>query len=216
MYNIPHFKAADENEVRAFMQAHPFVTLCGCDKQGQPVATHIPVLIEERHGRLFLGGHVMRKQQHTLAFEQNPGVLVIFSGANAYISASWYQSKAVASTWNYQAVHARGMLHWKDDAFLYNLLTKLTAHFEADPQSPSLVPHMGETYMRDMMKAIAGFEVEVHNIEHVFKLSQNHPEHNYGNIITHLQQGDASQQAVAAAMQANHDNVFPVSTVNKK
>ncbi len=31
MYNIPHFKAKDHQEVLDFMQANPFVTICGVD-----------------------------------------------------------------------------------------------------------------------------------------------------------------------------------------
>ena len=65
MYNVPHFKTADNQEITAFMHAHPFIILCGTDAERKPVATHIPVLIEERDGRLFLLAHAMRKQEHT-------------------------------------------------------------------------------------------------------------------------------------------------------
>jgi transcriptional regulator len=46
MYNIPYFKAEDFKELIEFMHAHPFIMLCGCDENNNPVATHIPVLIE--------------------------------------------------------------------------------------------------------------------------------------------------------------------------
>ncbi|MFX9604659.1 FMN-binding negative transcriptional regulator, partial [Acinetobacter baumannii] len=67
MYNLPHFKAQNEQDVLSFMKAHPFITLCGVDENSKPVATHIPVLIEERNNKLVLVGHVMQKQKHTLA-----------------------------------------------------------------------------------------------------------------------------------------------------
>jgi len=130
LYNIPHFKAADEKEVMQFMEAHPFITLCGCDANGKPVATHIPVLIEKRNDALFLKAHVMRNQAHTKAFEQNNNVLAIFSGADTYVSASWYKDKQVASTWNYQAVHASGRISFMDESFLLQLLVELTQKFE--------------------------------------------------------------------------------------
>src|SRR5580704_18498450 len=98
MYNIPYFKASDEKDVMAFMQSHPFVVLCGSDKNGKPVATHIPVLFEERGGKLFLLGHSMRKQSHTLAFAENAKVLAIFFGPHTYVSASWYENEKTAST----------------------------------------------------------------------------------------------------------------------
>jgi len=208
MYNIPYFKAEDKKEVISFMQAHPFIILCGCDKQGQPVATHVPVLIEEREGNIFLQAHVMRKQKHTMAFEENPNVLAIFSGAHAYVSASWYENKTVASTWNYQAVHAKGILHWKNEDFMHALLTKLTESFEADAQSPSLVAKMDKVYVRDMMKAITAFEIEITAIEHVFKLSQNRDKKSYEHIIEHLKDGDEDAKTIAATMKENKDNVF--------
>jgi transcriptional regulator len=209
MYDIPYFKAANYNEVLAFMHAHPFITLCGCDADKNPVATHIPVFIEERDEKIFLRAHVMRKQKHTVAFEQNPNVLAIFTGAHTYVSASWYEQEATASTWNYQAVHAKGVLHWRDESFLHALLTKLTEKFENNPHSPSLVPKLDKDYVSNMMKAIVAFEIEITSIEHVFKLSQNRNEKSYENIVRHLQQGDEDAKVVAAIMKERQDKVFP-------
>jgi predicted FMN-binding regulatory protein PaiB len=69
MYNISYFKAADGDELLLFMQAHPFVTICGISEDGTPAASHIPVLIENRAGKIFLLAHIMRKQDHTNAFK---------------------------------------------------------------------------------------------------------------------------------------------------
>lgn len=190
MYNLPHFKANNNAALIAFMQAHSFITLCGIDENGKPVATHIPVLLIQKEDKLFLQGHLMRKQNHTTAFENNSNVLAIFSGPNAYISASNYTQKNVASTWNYQAVHASGIIHFKDDEFLYDLLVKLTHYFEQNPNSPSLVEKMDEKYVSNHIKAIVGIEIEVTDVEHTFKLSQNHSAENRNAVIEHLQKSD--------------------------
>lgn len=208
MYSLPHFKAGNQKEVIAFMHAHPFITLCGCDASNNPVATHVPVLFEERNEKLFLQAHVMRNQKHTIAFEHNNNVLVIFSGAHTYVSASWYSKQNTAGTWNYQAVHAKGILIYKDEHFLHDLLTRLTEHFENNPHSPALVSEMDEGYVKNLMKAIVAFEIEITSIEHVFKLSQNRDEKSYENIIEHLKQGDADAKNIAETMQQNHANVF--------
>jgi len=208
MYNLSHFKAGDEAEVTAFMHAHPFITLCGVDADGKPVATHIPVLLEQRNDRLFIQAHIMRKQDHTVAFEQNPHVLAIFSGAHTYVSASVYSNPQSASTWNYQAVHARGALRFLDDEGLHSLLTKLTDHFENNAHSPSLVGKMPDGYVTNMMKAIVAFEIEITSIEHVFKLSQNRDAKSYENIIHHLNQGDSEAKAVASTMAERKGHVF--------
>lgn len=208
MYNLPHFKASDYKEVLAFMQAHPFIILCGCDENNAPVATHIPALIEERDERIFLKAHVMRKQKHTLVFEQNPNVLAIFSGAHTYVSASWYEKKDIASTWNYQAIHAKGILRFQDENYLHNLLIQLTEKFENDANSPALVQHMPQDYVQRLMQSIVAFEIELTSVEHVFKLSQNRDKKSYENIIENLQEGSEEAKTIAATMQERQHKVF--------
>lgn len=78
MYNIPYYKAKDHQEVIDFMHANPFVTICGVDANGFPVATQVPVLLKIENDKIIISGHVMRKQDHTIAFELNNNVLVIF------------------------------------------------------------------------------------------------------------------------------------------
>ncbi|HEX4373076.1 MAG TPA: FMN-binding negative transcriptional regulator [Puia sp.] len=208
MYNIPYFKASDEKEVIDFMHNHPFIILCGADKNGKPAATHIPVLFEERDDKLFLIAHVMRKQSHTKAFEENANVLAIFYGPHTYVSASWYQDKTTASTWNYQAVHAHGILRFLNGERLHDLLTKLTEKFENNPHSPSLVQKMDKDYVARSMQAIIAFEIEITNVENVFKLSQNRDEKSYENIIEHLSSQDEDAKAVAETMKENASAVF--------
>ena len=176
MYHLKHFKAESYQEVLAFMKAHPFITLCGIDENNMPVATHLPIFLEERDGEVILLAHAMRKQSHTIAFSQNPHVLAIFSGEHAYISASWYNNKQVASTWNYKAVHAKGIIKFLDDKGLYDMLEKLTNYFEGTTESPAAVKHMDEKYIADNMKAIVAFEIVLTDIQHVFKVSQNKQE----------------------------------------
>ena len=52
MYDISHFKANNHQEVIDFMQANPFVTICGVDAKGFPVASHIPVLIKVENEKI--------------------------------------------------------------------------------------------------------------------------------------------------------------------
>ncbi len=208
MYNLPHFKTNDQKEVIEFMHAHPFVTLCGCDKNNEPVATHVPVLFEEKNDKIFLQAHVMRNQKHSIAFEYNRIVLAIFSGAHTYVSASWYEKKNIGSTWNYQSVHAKGILEFKDENFLHNLLTRLTEKFENNPHSPSLVSKLDNGYVSNMMKAIVAFEIEITSMEHVFKLSQNRDEKSYENIVERLKEGDDDAKQVALTMQERQEKVF--------
>ncbi|CAN5798251.1 protease synthase/sporulation negative transcriptional regulator PaiB [soil metagenome] len=209
MYNISYFKASDHKEVTDFMRQYPFVMLCGVSTEHKLFVTHVPVLFEERDDKLFLLAHVMRKQDHTKAFEANPNVLAVFSGAHTYVSASWYENKQSASTWNYQAVHARGILKFLDEKGLHEILTKLTETFEQNPDSPSLVHKMDDAYVSNMMKVIVAFEIEVTDLQHVFKLSQNRDEKSYNNIIEQLSNNDTDAKAIADTMQQRKSKVYP-------
>ncbi len=208
MYNIPYFKASSGKEVVDFMHHHPFIILCGVDGNQKPVATHIPVLIEERDDKLFLLAHVMKKQAHTDAFADNQNVLAIFYGPHTYVSASWYENKQSASTWNYQAVHASGILKFISEERLHEVLTKLTEKFEDNMHSPSLVQKMDRAYVEKMMQAIVAFEIEVVSVQHVFKLSQNRDEKSYENIVHLLSEQDGDAKAIAKSMKQNASSVF--------
>jgi len=200
MYNIPHFKAKDHQEVVDFMHANPFVTICGVDANGFPVATQVPVLLKIENDKIIISGHVMRKQDHTNAFENNNKVLVIFSGPSAFVSANWYTTKNMGSTWNYQSVQAKGNLEIKDEQHLYHLLEQLTLHFEKDPNSPTQVKNLSSDYMEQNMKAIYSFDIIVYDLQHVFKLSQNRDEASKANIHAELSNGTPACKHMAAAM----------------
>ena len=200
MYDISYFKAKDHEAVLDFMYANPFVTICGVDENGLPIAAQIPVLIKKLGDEIVISGHLMRKQDHTNAFEMNPNALVIFSAPSAFVSANWYTTKDMGSTWNYQTVHARGQLEIKDETHLRNLLTELTLHFEKDADAPTQVKNLSQEYMEQNMKAIYSFDIVVNDLQHVFKLSQNRDEASHANIQNELNKGDAACKYMAAAM----------------
>jgi len=209
MYDLPHHKEKDPAGILEFIRQHPFAMVIGVDADHQPAVTQVPMLVKERDGKLFLQAHVMRQTHHHKAFEHQPRVLAVFTGPHTYVSASWYVNKQIGSTWNYQAVHARGQLRFLESDQLLQLLKELTAHFENDAASPSLYEHLPAEYVQRMSKAIVGFEIEVTNIEHVYKLSQDRDEQSYQNIVDHLSAGDASARYIAEEMRKRKQSVFP-------
>jgi transcriptional regulator len=131
MYSFPYYKVADKEEVIAFMKAHPFITLLGTDKSGRIEATQVPVLVDVVDDKIYISGHIMRKTTHENALIENPDALIIFTGAHAYVSATYYTTNPYqGSTWNYIAIHARGKIRWMDEQGLINFMRKLTLHFE--------------------------------------------------------------------------------------
>lgn len=208
MYNLPYYKEKDAGVVSDFIKAHPFAMITGVDEQQRPVATQIPVLFSEREGNLYLRGHLMKGNDHHKAFLANKNVLVLFTGAHCYVSASWYSNPQMGSTWNYMTVHAKGELVFLDDSELPGLLAELTAHYEKQ-DSPASYQNIPDEYLGRMMKAIAAFEIKVTSMDHVFKLSQNRDKDSFDNILSKLSNGNADEQAVAAEMNKRKAQLFP-------
>lgn len=182
------------------MRAHPFVVLCGADTNGNPVATQVPVFIDEKDGEIFLTGHIMKNTDHHKAFEVNPKVLTLFTGPHSYVSASWYTEKRSASTWNYITVHARGEMKYTDHQALLDILKRTTDHFENNPHSPSNFDQLPQEYVEKLSNAIVAFEIKVEELDNVFKLSQNHSDINRESIVGHLRQGDEESKRIAEEM----------------
>lgn len=208
MYNLPCFQEKDQQRVLEFVKAHPFAFICGCDAEHKPVATQIPCFIEEKEGQLYLSGHIMKNTDHHKAFAQHPNVLAVFTGAHTYVSASWYSDPHTASTWNYMSVHAKGTMRFLDEAALMKVLKHTTNHFENNPHSPANFEQLPEDYVAKLAKAIVAFEVEVHSLENVFKLSQNRDKESYENIMQKLNDQDNNAKEIANEMNTRKEELF--------
>ena len=209
MYNLPYFKENEQEVVLQFMREHPFAFLSGVDAENKPVATQVPVFIDEKDGKLFLSGHIMRNNDHHKAFEQNPNVLAVFTGPHTYVSATWYDNPSQASTWNYMSVHAKGTIRFGNKEDLVAILKRLTLHYENNnPESSTVFDNLSPSYTEPLMKAIVAFEIELTSIENVFKLSQNRDEKSYDNIIAKLKQGDSDAKAIAEIMERRKSKLF--------
>lgn len=210
MYNLPYFKEGNQQVVLEFIHQHPFAFICGCDENDKPVATQIPVFIEERNGKLFLSGHMMKQTDHHKAFDKNPNVLCVFTGHHTYVSAIWYSNPNQASTWNYMSVHIKGQLKFLDEEALVEVLKKTSLHFEnGNEDSSTVYDNLPEDYRHRLIKAIVAFEVEVDSIDNVFKLSQNRDKESYQNIIEKLSELDGDGKTIADEMSKRINHVFP-------
>jgi transcriptional regulator len=199
MYKLPPFEEKDSEKVLEFMEAHSFVTLIGFDGF-YPVATQIPVIIHNTAEGIRLIGHVMIKTDHFNAFSKHENVMVLFTGPHAYISASVYEQPASASTWNYASVQAKGKLKFMDGVGTRAAIKQLTDRFE-NPHSPAAFSKMDDSYIEKHLKAIAGFEIVVEELNAVFKLSQNHSKSNREAIVKNLaESNEPGALAIAQAM----------------
>jgi transcriptional regulator len=210
MYPLTYFKEPDRQRLLDFMKAHPFVLLLGCSKKGMPVATHIPVLVEEHGQELWVYGHMMRNTDHHKALLENSNALIVFQGPHCYVSATWYSQQQMASTWNYMTVHVQGEIEFLPDEQFQALMKKFSLHFENEnPESAVIYDNLPEAFVQKMMPAITGFKLKAEKLDNVFKLSQNRDLQSYENIIQQLEKKDENSKRIAAEMKLRKFELFP-------
>jgi len=210
MYNLTYFKEKEKQTLVKFMEDNRFAFMTGSFLSGIQVATQIPVLLEERNGELYLQGHIMRNTDHHKAFVENPNALLVFTGPNCYVSASWYSNPQVGSTWNYMSVHVGGQVSFMANEELIQFMRKLTLKMEkGNKQSLTFIDNLPEQYVDKMMPAIVGFEIRAEKMENVFKLSQNRDEKSYLNIISKLEEQGGSSALIAEEMIKRKAELFP-------
>ena len=210
MYNLPYYKEKNPQVIREFIDQHPFAFLIGCDSGNNPVATQVPVFIEEENGRKILKGHIMKNTDHHKAFLHNNNVLVVFTGHHTYVSGTWYSNPNIASTWNYMSVQAKGIIRFLDDAGLEDVLRKTSLHFENyNQQSTTIFDNLPSEFKQKVIHAITAFEIEVTGMDNVFKLSQDRDAESYNNIKEKLKQQGEDGQMIAAEMEKRTKELFP-------
>jgi transcriptional regulator len=170
MYSPDYNQIENRAEVLEFMRANNFavvVTATG----GEPRASHLPVLIEERGEGLVIVAHMAKNNPQWEAFFDDE-VLVVFHGPHAYVSPRWYAEKERVPTWNYAAVHAYGKVTaFHDAGSKRTAVAKLVAHH--DPAWQADFDRLSPAYMEGMLNGIVAFEIPVTRLETRWKLSQN-------------------------------------------
>jgi len=210
MYNLPYHKENDPQIIKEFIARYPFAFLTGCDMENKPIATQVPVFIEEGDGKNILRGHIMKNTDHHQAFMHNNNVLVVFTGHHTYVSGTWYSNPYIPSTWNYMSVHAKGTIKFLGDNELKDVLRLTSLHFEKNnTQSTTIFDNLPDNFIQRAMPYIVGFEIEITGMDTVFKLSQDRDYESYKNIIAKLQQQDEAGKVIAAEMQSRIHQVFP-------
>lgn len=110
MNTNPAFRTATRDENLAFARERGFGILMVNGPDG-PIASHVPFLLNA--GGLTAELHLTRSNPIAQLGQTGP-VLIAVSGPDAYVSPDWYGSEDQVPTWNYVAVHLRGVLEPMD------------------------------------------------------------------------------------------------------
>lgn len=202
MYCPTQFEEQRPEVLQGLMAEHPLATIIRQGKDGL-VADHVPLLyVPAADGPGHLIGHVARANP---LWETAPDeeLLLIFQGAQTYISPNWYATKAdggkVVPTWNYVVAHVHATLTpmHEPDAVL-DVLTRLTARHEAAQPHPWQMSDAPAEFTHKLLAHIVGVRFEIRRMQGKWKVSQNQPAANRVSVAEGLMaQGEASAASMA-------------------
>ncbi len=204
MYIPPHFAVADPAVLHRIIREHPLGALVTQGEAGFD-ADHLPFEFDPAvgpHG--LLTAHVARANPLWQRCPTGTPVMVVFRGAEAFVSPSWYPSKHESHrqvpTWNYEVVHAHGTLTARDDErFVRGLVGRLTRRHEAAEPKPWKMSDSAPDYIDAMLRNIVGLEIAVTSLVGKSKLGQNKEERDRLGAAQAL--GERGHAELAARMQ---------------
>jgi transcriptional regulator len=199
MYLPQHFRQDDPALLLEVMQRYNFATLVSTVNDA-PFATHLPVLARLDGDAIHIEGHFARANPHWQALEAEPQALIIFHGPHTYISPTLYRDSNRVPTWNYIAVHARGLVRIRHEADAkLAMLDKLIE--QQEPAYQNQFEQIDDTLRTGLLNAIVAFDMQVQTLEGKFKLGQHRLAGDKPEMQSWHQQGDENQRALAQWMQ---------------
>jgi transcriptional regulator len=170
MRHTPRYLMTEPDEVKRLIRAHPWATFVS-PTSGGLVASHYPVLLDEAGDEIVIVSHFGRPDDelHELGRHE---ILVIVQGPHDYVSASWYPPGDLVPTWNHVTAHLYGTPEILSDDENYEMLDRLTDHFERHhPGGRRLADD--EPGTRRIARGTVGLRMRVDRFDARAKLSQN-------------------------------------------
>ena len=204
MYVPDAFQVDDPAALRQLMASYGFATLVSNSADGL-VASHVPVTYDPARGANgMLLAHFARANPHGPALD-GAAVLAIFSVPHGYVSPAWYATHPSVPTWNYAVVHVHGRARLvTDEARLREIVSRLVYQYESGRAAPWTMSGLSDPYLRGMLNAIVGIEIDVECIVGKHKLSQNRNAEDRSRVIAALGASEEAQDRQLAAYMARH------------
>jgi transcriptional regulator len=138
-----------------------------------PQASSLPFEALGGEGSKQLVFHIPRHVPQNRALEAGCRALVVFTGAQGYVSPSWYDEPD-APTWNFETVQVRGVPELLSEEETWDHLKRLNERHERDADNPFNLGEIEDTaYLDTMLAAINGFSIPMTDVTVRQKLSQN-------------------------------------------
>ena len=212
MYVPKHFEETDLAVLHQLIRSRSLGTWVAW-AGGKLVVNHLPFLIDASRGEFgTLVGHVARANPIWKAIVDPTPSVVVFQGADKYITPSWYPSKQetgkAVPTWNYVVVHAHGSPRViQDKEWLRAHVAELSDRHEHALPVPWKLTDSPAEYIETLLNAIVGIEIPLDSLHGKWKLGQNRTASDLAGVVEGLSAdgNDASlelAQLTAAAVKA--------------
>jgi transcriptional regulator len=205
MYCQPQFKQESLESQHGLIRAHPLGMLIVASPSGA-TADLLPFVLYADEGEYgVLRAHAPRANPVCGALLEGVECLVVFQGPDAYVSPSWYASKAethkVVPTWNFTMVQARGNARLVEDGhWLRRQLDDLTDLQEARMPQPWKVSDAPADFLAAASRAIVGIEIPISALAGKWKTSQNRSAADRAGVVAGLQaEGEHAMATLVAA-----------------
>lgn len=208
MYVSKHHRLTEQGAILALIEAHPLGAWV-CQPTEGLVANHIPFFLDRnrgKHGTLL--GHVSRANSVWKQLLTYTPSVVMFQGAQSYITPGWYPGKSehgkVVPTWNYAVAHVHGIAQVMDDPkWMLDMLNRLTNAQELRQERPWSVGDAPEGYIEKLMRGIVGIEIPIDRLEGKLKASQDEDLQDRHGTVKGLQSIPGEQPQAMAKLVLN-------------
>jgi transcriptional regulator len=215
MRYTPNYLLTDDAEVKRLIRENPWATYVSATGSGL-VASHYPTLLDETgpDGDIVIVSHFGRPDEQLHELGQHE-VMVIVQGAHGYISPGWYAVGDFVPTWNHVTAHLYGVPELLEPEENFEVLSRLTDHFEAPMSSPVSLEY-DEEKARRIAQGTVGLRLRVTRYEARVKLSQNKTTEVRETIMSELRgDGPYAHPALADEM-ARVGSVIPAGAPSEE
>ncbi|WP_051600993.1 FMN-binding negative transcriptional regulator [Hyphomonas beringensis] len=178
------FETVPNSQIVDFAAVHPLAWIVPV---GDPsAATLMPLLLEtDAQGMpVSLLGHLPKSTLAASVLTEQPEIVCLFLGPNAYISPDWVSKPDWAPTWNFVSLKISGQLVL-DEALTDEAIRSLVAHMNGLTGANWDIAAMGERYT-SLLKGITGFRIRISSVLPRFKVGQDENSVTYSEIYDAL------------------------------
>lgn len=201
MYQPKHYKKDDIQFAHQLIKENPFGEFVVMGDH--LLATHIPILIDSFSTKFRLYSHIANHNPQYEYLKEGTEALLIFKGADAYISSSWYKEKDI-STWDYSAVHINCKIKLQTEKELRESLKNLVHHFEKRQDSPLEYDEIPNHIIESHISQITGFWCEPQSVKGIGKWHQKSDKKDIENIIGKLQKDACPHTSLIKNLKNEH------------